>query len=930
MWTPFRLFVCAALVVGVVGCSAPAPEPEPEPETPAKVTEEQIAIATQFGVAETEDGRIAMLEAHPWLSEPIGRRAIQDAASAQTVDLNAVMSERIYRSLQWLGERNNDDLAQINALSGLALVEGSLRGNLLGTLQYSEQALAFAEHAGEVRATLSPLMSLGIVHRRLGNYDLALEYFGRTMTVAEAEQQVGTIARVLNNLGTLHYSLGNLSLAREYFDRSIDIKLTLDDGAAGTRDLANSLANVGVLYVNVGDSRHALTYLERAAALFEQAGRGASVLFALGHLTRAHIALADLEEAERTVERAAKLAEDGDRTIIAEILFLRGVISRERGALNEALTYLQRSLAMRKENRDVPPLVESHVELGQLWLRLGRPKDAEAEARTAIAIAAPARLLSQLATAQFHLAKALEAQGRGRDAVAAYEEAVRAVERLRDRALEDSAARQVFMRQRLGPFTGLASLHARAGRAWDAMQTMEQARARALLEIVTSGPVPPPASSEDVRRREREVMQTLAARTRQLRVAEDAPGAAPATLEARRRELQQARQAYDDFRRDVFEAHPELRLKRGEPSLITRVALKDLIPDGTAAVQFVSDPEEVWAYLVRPGVNGPTVSAHKLDMASGALTALGARFAEQVGARDLGFAGTAKELYLALFADIDVRLQGVSRLIVIPDSTLWNVPFQALITPRGRYLVEERAVSYAPSLSALAALRARAQARPVRAVTLVALGDPSDDGTTVARVRNATTGTLPETRREVGALTGLYGEARSTVLVGADASEAALRRAASGATVLHIASHGVLDDQAPMYSHLRLTPDRDNDGRLEAWELAELDLSADLVVLSACETARGAVGGGEGVIGLSWALLAAGASTAVLSQWEVDSASTTDLMIAFHKRLLATSPTLKAAPNATPDALRQAQVAMLGDARYRHPFYWAGFIVMGS
>jgi CHAT domain-containing protein len=120
------------------------------------------------------------------------------------------------------------------------------------------------------------------------------------------------------------------------------------------------------------------------------------------------------------------------------------------------------------------------------------------------------------------------------------------------------------------------------------------------------------------------------------------------------------------------------------------------------------------------------------------------------------------------------------------------------------------------------------------------------------------------------------------------------------------------------------TPDHASDGRLEAWEILDLGFTADLAVLSACKTARGKFGWGEGIIGLSWSMFAAGASTAIVSQWEVDSASTTSLMIGFHRRLLG-----KTAAGA-PEALRQAALTLLRNPAYRHPFYWAGFIAVGA
>ena len=123
--------------------------------------------------------------------------------------------------------------------------------------------------------------------------------------------------------------------------------------------------------------------------------------------------------------------------------------------------------------------------------------------------------------------------------------------------------------------------------------------------------------------------------------------------------------------------------------------------------------------------------------------------------------------------------------------------------------------------------------------------------------------------------------------------------------------------------------DKNEDGLLEAWELMQLDLKADLAVLSACETARGRLGAGEGVIGLTWALFIAGVPSTVVSQWKVESASTRDLMLAFHRQLRTASTPSKS--NATKaEALRQAALKMMKNPQTSHPFYWAGFVLVGD
>jgi CHAT domain-containing protein len=131
-----------------------------------------------------------------------------------------------------------------------------------------------------------------------------------------------------------------------------------------------------------------------------------------------------------------------------------------------------------------------------------------------------------------------------------------------------------------------------------------------------------------------------------------------------------------------------------------------------------------------------------------------------------------------------------------------------------------------------------------------------------------------------------------------------------------------------MYSHLMLAPgDKTEDGLLEAWELMQLDLKADLAVLSACETARGRYGAGEGMIGLTWAMFVAGVPSTVVSQWKVESAGTRGLMVGFHRELRMPSAERKATKA---EALRQAALKLMKNPATSHPFYWAGFVLVGE
>jgi CHAT domain-containing protein len=122
-------------------------------------------------------------------------------------------------------------------------------------------------------------------------------------------------------------------------------------------------------------------------------------------------------------------------------------------------------------------------------------------------------------------------------------------------------------------------------------------------------------------------------------------------------------------------------------------------------------------------------------------------------------------------------------------------------------------------------------------------------------------------------------------------------------------------------------PQSKDDGLLEAREILDLDLHAELVVLSACETARGRVSDGEGIMGMSWAFQVAGIPTTVVSQWKVAAESTSRLMVAFHRGLLASRPVPL---QAKARALQRASLAMMRSESFRHPFYWAPFIMIGE
>ena len=257
---------------------------------------------------------------------------------------------------------------------------------------------------------------------------------------------------------------------------------------------------------------------------------------------------------------------------------------------------------------------------------------------------------------------------------------------------------------------------------------------------------------------------------------------------------------------------------------------------------------------------------------------------------------------------------GVRRLLVSPDGAIAYVPFAALVSPNV-------AVALVPSGTVYGMLL---EGGARRAEGVLALGDP-DYGTGASAsvsLRGARLLPLPGTREEAFAV----GE---VLLLGAEASEAGLRLAMAKRTrwrAIHFACHGLLDVERPGLSALALAPDAQDDGLLTALEAMRMDFPADLVVLSAAETARGRIVAGEGVMGLARAFLLAGSPRVIGSLWKVDDEATRALMTKFYELW---NPKTGSPGLGTAEALRKAQEFVRSQEKWKHPYYWAAWVLWG-
>ena len=277
----------------------------------------------------------------------------------------------------------------------------------------------------------------------------------------------------------------------------------------------------------------------------------------------------------------------------------------------------------------------------------------------------------------------------------------------------------------------------------------------------------------------------------------------------------------------------------------------------------------------------------------------------------------ARTLYTNLIEPVRSRVSGAKTICIVPDKALHFLPFAALIDSAEQYLIESVSLSYAPSASVLVSCLEEERKKPVPpSERMLAVGNPQFDTKEFSDLAD-----LKDAAHEATESARFY-DKTSTVLTGSQATKDRLLAEIKDADVTHLALHTLVKEGAPSLASLVLAG-ADN-GLLTLDEVYKLSLpKTRLVVLSACQSGLGHYYRGEGMVSLVRPFIVSGVPTVVASLWQVESESSTDLMIDFHKAR-------KLSNKGAAEALRSAQVKMATTGSYTHPYYWAPFIVVGS
>jgi CHAT domain-containing protein len=840
--------------------------------------------------------------------------------------------ENYEKSLK-ISESIGDRYLTAVTLSAIANVH-YFRANYLEALSSYQKALGAFTELGARLEMAGALLGIGNVLNNQGDYPDAIKEYQKSLEIEELLRDKPGIAKDLVCIANVQFYQGNYSPALQYYDRAFRI----DEEMGLRRDAATVLGNIGALHGAEGNSAQALKYFAQALTLAREIGDRQLIASFLINIAELHKLSGNFADARKSYEDALRVAEEIETgESIAEALEGLGTIELAAANSEPALAYLQRSLALNEQSGNKRRVALTLGQLGQVYASKGQYLQAIELHERAATIARQIRTPDELVSILTPAADAYRASGKLDQARKALLEAIETVEQLRGLVAGSEQERQSFLEQQVAPYYAMAALLIDQNTYFEALTFAERAKARTLIDVLESGKanLTKALTSEEIDREQKlnAHLVSLNAQIITQKIVKVPDEKRVADLTA---QLEQARLEYGAFHTGLYAAHPELRVQRAEFQPISLAECTAFVPDqNTALLEFaVSDHHTYLFVLTRknPSQALPDLKAYKIDVKSKDLSDLCRRFHEQLSQHGLDFDSLARKLYALLLGPAAAELQARTNLVIVPDGPLWDLPFQALKPNSQHYMIESHAVSYAPSLTALREMYKRSSfslAAAGRSEALLALGNPALSAQTSSEIKevfmDADLAALPRAEAQVRELAKIYGSAQSKVYTGAEATEDRFKSDAPGARVLHIAAHGIVNNASPMYSQLVLSrsPGSQDDGVLEAWEIMNMDLKADLVVLAACDTAGGRYGAGEGMIGLSWAFFIAGCPTTVVSQWSVEAESTSRLMIDFHRNLR--SGLAKA------EALRRAELKLLrGDQRYRDPFYWAPFVVIGA
>ncbi len=790
------------------------------------------------------------------------------------------------------------------------------------------------------------LTLLGLSYLNLGRNDDALESLLKANDLFQAKETEAK-ANCLDALGQVYVNNENKQLAIQYLEQAFQIRRKLF--GAQSVEVGNSYNNLGQAYIK-DDPLQAIIYFNRAKGIYEDQ-LGNTSLRALR--TNLNIAFGDMEQEnyDDALEQLNSVKEIYDATYRGEnpnkayILTIIGSVYLKKGSYEEALLNQKEALQMY-----VSLFGEKHPEVANTYFLLGEVMRAKQEYKKAVAFYQQAIyanlpdqtfsdvyqlpeltnyfnsdiLLSSIegkavALSDLHFEKSLNVKDivGALDTYRKCDDLITIIRRKRltehDKLRLGQIAKRVYESAiELAVFLSEQSLN-RKKHLQTAFDFCERSKSSVLLEAITESKAKKFAGiPQEQITLEDSLKDEISYMEQQLAQQENAGNLEMKDL------LFTYQNAYRAFIENLETNYPEYYKLKYDQRIATVASVQKHLPSNAAMLSYFNGEDELYVFTITQ----KNIRAERRKK-EGDLEKLTSALRNSIKYNSQkAFLKTAKQLYTQLIPDLP---SGIDELVILPDGVLGTIPFEALVLPDedaltyedSQFLIENYHVSYDYSATLFnERIADEDQVNPQ--ILLVA---PVDfDGHDVGMA------SLPGSEKEIDEIRYLFmgSNCETKIQSRQDASESNFKNEnLSKYRYLHFATHGIVNESEPSLSRIFLKPDSNEDGSLYTGEIYNLNIDADLVTLSACETGLGKVAKGEGIVGLSRALQYAGANNIIVSLWQVADNSTSQMMIEFYKYNLNNDH------HGYNTALRQAKLSLLNSKEYVRPYYWAPFILVG-
>jgi CHAT domain-containing protein/Tfp pilus assembly protein PilF len=768
----------------------------------------------------------------------------------------------------------------------------------------NEMALSIARKTRNKREEGICLNNIGLYLWKIDNYPKALVYCEKALEIAQNIKYIQSENECLNNIGLIYKDIGNYDKALTYLNKA----LLIDNPSFGNNYISIDLNNIGIIYRQKGllgnskeDFLKALEYFNKCLEITKKIDDKKTAIHIYNNLGTVYSDLENYSNALRYYQQGLKIAENiMNKEVMSQILNNIGIVYYNSGDYEESMKYCQKAI-------DLASQIKARQVLWEAFL---------------------------------YVANSYKKQAKFDDALKNYEYSIAAIESVRSTLeLEELKASYLGTDKRIEAYHNLIDLLTRLHqsepkKAYEAkaFYYLEKAKARAFLDSLEVAQVSISQGIDTkLSAQEKLLNNDITSLYKKLLV--------PDLTAEQKNDINEKLKKFDDdherLKREIRATSPAYANLRYPEIITLNEAQEKLVDNQTTYISYSIGKDNSFGFAIsKNGLKIFPISPRKQ------LQAKVSAHIKVITDKENADFHLGQELYAELVRPgLDRQTK---RLVFVPDDILHFLPFETLLQSgnQGRWLIQDYAIAYAPSLSSLWEIIKRGQRDGAKhKKDILAFGDPvygpaedqdnSQNSSDIFQDFFSSSAfkffRLKYSGVEVQRIAALFDKSREEIYQRERASEQVLKNLdLEDFKIIHFAAHGLVDDQKPTRSSIVLSLDSKSqeDGFVQMREIYNLRMGADLVSLSACQTGLGQFIRGEGIEGLNRAFFYAGASSVLMSLWSINDQASSQLMERFYFHLRSS--------NSIMDALQKAKLEMIAFKPFSHPFYWAAFVITGD